>query len=89
MGTSRRREQAQTRFPVIGRSSPRMYDLYTEYLDQWQKLGGGLFMNFADVSLPSKYGSWGALEYLGQKIATAPKYRALIAWIRTGRRRRR
>ena len=72
---------------IAANRSPRMYRLYTEYLDEWHKLGGGLFMNFADVSLPSKYGSWGALEFLGQNVATAPKYKALIGWIKARRRK--
>ena len=76
-----------TNLLIAANRAPRMYRLYTEYLDQWQRLGGGLFMNFADVSLPSKYGSWGALEYLGQPIAGAPKYRALLDWIKASQRR--
>ena len=72
---------------IAANRAPRMYDLYIEYLDEWQRLGGGLFMNYADVVVPSKYGSWGALEYLGQSLATAPKYRALLAWMGPSRRR--
>jgi hypothetical protein len=29
------------------------------------------------AGLPSKYGSWGLIEYTGQLPSTAPKYRAV------------
>ncbi len=61
--------------------NPRMKDLYKEYLDEWKQAGGGLFNQFNDVSTPSKYGSWGALEYLGQPASESPKYQALIEYI--------
>ncbi|MBW4589590.1 MAG: hypothetical protein KME33_31085 [Aetokthonos hydrillicola CCALA 1050] len=53
-----------------------MYELYTELLNYWKKTGGTVFMHFVDVALPSKWGSWGALEALSQN--TSPKYQALI-----------
>lgn len=87
-GGSAQNNAQLTNLLIAANRSPRMYSLYTEYLDQWKRVGGGLFMNFADVWLPSKYGSWGALEYLGQDIAAAPKYRALMAWISAGQRTR-
>jgi len=36
-------------------------------------------MHFVDVGQPSKWGSWGALEYLDQD--GSPKYNALIDFI--------
>jgi hypothetical protein len=53
-----------------------MYDLYTELLNHWKTSGGTLFMHFVDIASPSKWGSWGALEYVEQN--TSPKYQALI-----------
>jgi hypothetical protein len=57
-----------------------MYHLYTELLNCWQKSGGTVFMHFVDVAIPSKWGSWGALEELKQN--TSPKYQALIDFIK-------
>lgn len=58
---------------------PEMYDLYTELLNNWKDEGGGLFMNFTDVSLPSKWGSWGVLESVDQD--SSPRYDALVDFI--------
>lgn len=53
----------------------RMGTLYTSYLEGWEARGGGLFMHFTDIGSYSKYGSWGALELIGQ--SASPKYNAL------------
>ncbi len=53
----------------------RMGTLYTSYLEGWDARGGGLFMHFTDIGSYSKYGSWGALEVIGQ--VASPKYNAL------------
>jgi len=58
---------------------PEMTDLYTKLLEAWKQAGGTLFMNFSDIGRPSKWGSWGALEYVSQ--ARSPKYDALINFI--------
>jgi hypothetical protein len=56
---------------------PRMGALYQQYLKTWFGLGGGLFMHFTDISKPSKWGSWGALEYVSD--SSSPKYGALLS----------
>ncbi|MBW4470703.1 MAG: hypothetical protein KME45_09895 [Stenomitos rutilans HA7619-LM2] len=61
--------------------NPRMGNLYTEYLNNWKAAGGSSFNHFSDIGTPSKYGMWGALEYLGQDLKTAPKYQALLRYI--------
>jgi hypothetical protein len=61
--------------------APQLYDIYSEYLNQWHNLGGGLFVNFTYVDGFSQWGSWGVLEYQDQSLETAPKYRALIDYI--------
>ena len=66
--------------------SPRMYDLYSRHLAHWASLGGGLFVAFNDIGAPSKWGSWGAREYLSQPLEDAPKVRALVE--EAGRARR-
>jgi hypothetical protein len=55
---------------------PRMYDLYRKHLRHWAEAGGDLYALFAYVAAPSKWGSWGLLEYQDQPAEDAPKYRA-------------
>lgn len=54
----------------------RMKKVYLENLENWKNNGGTLFMHFQDISKSSKWGSWGALEYLSQQ--SSPKWDALI-----------
>ncbi|WP_013321989.1 hypothetical protein [Gloeothece verrucosa] len=69
--------QAITKLFIEANRDPRMREVYEQLITQWnQVLGGTLFMNFSDIGQPSKWGSWGALEYLEQK--TSPKYQALL-----------
>jgi hypothetical protein len=49
--------------------------LYTRYLAGWESEGGGLFMHFTDIGTYSRFGSWGALERVGQ--VSSPKYDTL------------
>lgn len=53
-----------------------MGDLYTQLFDGWKKLGGGVFVAYADVVRPSKWGSWGTLRHLGD---SNPRWDALVA----------
>lgn len=62
---------------------PDMKDLYLDYLKQWQKAGGGMLMQFVNTSGYSKWGNWGAREYLGQPLKDAPKAEALQMFIET------
>lgn len=73
-------EQITALFGATNRD-PAMKSLYLAYLKQWKKMGGGLFMQFVNTSAYSKWGSWGAYEYLGQPLATAPKAAALQTFI--------
>ncbi len=73
--------EALTQLFIEANRHPRMGELYTEYLTQWQELGGGMFMNFSSTGEYSKWGSWGVLEYQDQDITTAPKYQALVSFI--------
>lgn len=54
----------------------RMKTVYTQYLNGWRSRGGQAFVHFLNVHPYSKWGSWGALEYLDQ--TNSPKYDALI-----------
>ena len=55
---------------------PRMGEIYEEYLSEWNRIGGDLFLNYSDISTPSKTGSWGLLESVYQD--GSPKYDALV-----------
>lgn len=57
---------------------PRMYDLYRKHLKHWKEEGGDLYVFFNYATAPSKWGSWGLLEYQDQPIAEAHKYRAFV-----------
>jgi hypothetical protein len=65
---------------------PGMGELYDSYLSQWRASGGELFVHFVNCSIPSKWGRWGALEYLTQADRQAPKYQALQRFIRSNPR---
>ena len=61
---------------------PAMKPLYLEYLDLWREMGGALFMQFVNTSTYSKWGNWGAYEYLAQPLSEAPKADALQTYIK-------
>jgi hypothetical protein len=74
-------DKMTTLFTAVNRN-PRMREVYKAYLNQWKQSGGKLFNQFNDVTAPSKWGFWGALEYQNQDINTAPKYLGLTDFIR-------
>lgn len=61
---------------------PRMADLYKKHLTHWFASGGGLYVVFSNVGKPSKWGAWGVLEYQDQPIDKAPKYGAIVEFIK-------
>jgi hypothetical protein len=65
---------------IAANRSPRIEAIYNNYLDTWRAEVGGQFNHFNDVTIPSRSGSWGSVEYLGQDPADAPKLRALLAF---------
>lgn len=56
--------------------TPEMGALYTRLLAGWAEVGGLLFNAYADVYVPTKWGSWGALRYLND---SNPRWDALVA----------
>ena len=74
-------EQLNNLFLAVSRS-PRMRELYREYLNQWQAAGGGLLNQFNDVSAYVKWGHWGLLEYQDQPINTSPKYQGVMDFVK-------
>ena len=61
---------------------PEMKTLYRQNLKGWQKSGGRLFVAFASMSPYGKWGSWGLLQHSDQDPATAPKYQAIIEFMK-------
>ena len=60
---------------------PRMGDLYKKYLDGWKASGGTLMAHYVHCGGYSKWGRWGALEYLEQPRNDSPKFNALQNYI--------
>jgi hypothetical protein len=60
---------------------PRIKRLYLDYLAVWKREGGELFVHFNDVSRYTKWGRWGALEYVAQPRSESPKFDALQTFI--------
>ncbi len=57
---------------------PRIYQIYLDNMREWNNAGGSLFTAFNYVGKPSKWGSWGQLQYQDQDIDKAPQYKALL-----------
>lgn len=56
--------------------SAEMGALYSDLIAGWARAGGGLFMHYADVEKPTRWGSWGALRHLADDN---PRWNALVA----------
>lgn len=76
---------ALTELFIAANRHPMMKDVYLAYFEAWYSLGDGTFMVFADITAPSRFGSWGLLEAVTQDVSTAPKYQAVLEVIRTQR----
>lgn len=68
-----------TEFFINLNRNPEMQQLYNQMLQNWEQSGGTMFMNFADIGRADKWGSWGALEHVGQE--SSPKYDALMNFV--------
>ena len=58
---------------------PAMHDLYAEYLKEMSKHFTH-FSHYAHVGGWGDGGAWGSMEYTGQPLGEAHKYRALVEW---------
>ncbi len=67
-------------FDAVNRD-PKMKALYLDYLGMWRAAGGELFVHLGAVGNWSKYGRWGALEWMDQPREEAPKHDALMTFI--------
>jgi hypothetical protein len=76
-------DDEMTKFFTELNRRPEMHEIYMQLLNDWKDSGGTLFNHFVDVGMPSKWGFWGALEYVSQN--GSPKYNALIDFIKNNR----
>ncbi|HLU39360.1 MAG TPA: hypothetical protein VK081_08230 [Planctomycetota bacterium] len=72
--------QTLTDLFIAANRHPAMFFLYMAYLNRWEAVGGGPIAAYYSTGAPSKWGSWGALEWAAQDPLTAPKYLALWLW---------
>jgi hypothetical protein len=75
-------DDALTEALIAANRHPRMFDLYSQHLANWYEAGGGMYVVFSNVGKPTKWGSWGVLEYQDQPTEEAPKYRAVLDFIK-------
>jgi len=62
--------------------NPAMHDLYAEYLKEMSKHFTH-FSHYDHVGGWGDGGAWGSMEFTGQPLAEAHKYRALVEWAKT------
>ena len=67
----------------IANRLPGMYDFYKQYLDAYNDIFT-LFIHYLHSGVAGSQGSWGSLEYVGQPISQAHKYRALVDFANQG-----
>jgi hypothetical protein len=74
-----RKNQRLVQLLIQANRHPGMYDLYREYLDMWNsETDGQLMCLYYSVGEATKSGAWGLMEYDGQPLTDAPKYRAVV-----------
>ena len=61
-------------------ANPLIYDEYLYMLNKW-KPKFNLFMHYAHCGAWSVDGAWGAKQFTGQTLNSAPKYKALVDWV--------
>jgi hypothetical protein len=60
-----------------------METLYVKSLEDWKQVTGGqLYVTFSSPRTYQAYGSWGVKEHINQPEHMAPKYRAIMKFIR-------
>lgn len=62
---------------------PRMRGIYDRFLNGWRAEGGTLMMHYTAPRTFTKHGPWGTKEYITQPLSQAPKYQALLDFIRS------
>jgi hypothetical protein len=59
--------------------SSEMADLYARMWDVWARLGEGPFMQFTEMGMPNRFGSWGLLSHPGDRTPRSDFIRARMA----------
>ncbi|OWF45168.1 uncharacterized protein LOC110457373 [Mizuhopecten yessoensis] len=86
-GTS---NDAVTTKAIAFNSDPHIKVNVMAILNAWKRIvtdapgnqaSGGLFNYFSSAGFPSKYGSWGMLQYTGEDLHSVPKYMAVHEFI--------
>jgi hypothetical protein len=67
---------------IAANRDPRMAEFYYKFLRGWKQAGGKLFVAFSAPRKHSWFGSWGIKEYITQPMHKAPKYRALMQFVK-------
>lgn len=71
-------QDAMTKALAAANRSPLMREVYRTLYATWLANGGGLMLQYSGIGAWSKWGFWGALEYVTQDPAGAPKYLGLL-----------
>jgi len=81
VGTAQNDDDLTALFVAVNRDAG-MRQVYLDDCNRWHAAsGGGLFTAFSHISSPSKYGSWGVMEWQQQETATAPKLLGLLDYL--------
>lgn len=70
--------QALTKLFHAANAHPRMGTIYEKHLEDWVSEGGDLFCNFSSMSVWTKWGSWGLLQYMDEDPTKSPKFQAVM-----------
>jgi hypothetical protein len=72
---------------IAANRDPRMAAAYTTAFNDWKTNGGQTYVAYADISKPSNFGEWGALESLLDTVkplsSAPPKWQAIQNFIST------
>lgn len=63
---------------ITANRDPRMGALYARHLNLWKNAGGDLYALFSSMQEPSKWGSWGLLEFEGSRSAKWDAIRKIL-----------
>ena len=63
-------------------SRPRMFNAYLKNLDAFEQAGGDLMVPFNYIDRPGNHGAWGHLEFQDATLDNAPKFKALLYYIK-------
>ena len=74
-------QQAVTDLYLTANRHPRMKEVFETYFATWTGLGGGVMNQYTDISIWSKFGLWGLLEFVTQPVESSPRYQGVMQFI--------